>query len=366
MPRPRPPHLQREKTRHGRFVWYVRVGKGPRIRLTAEFGSEDFTEQYQDALEGIAPVKRGRPKARSGSLQWLYDRYRETSAWRELSVATRRQRENIFLHVMKKAGNEPYTSVRKGDIEGGKSDRKDTPSQARNFLDAMRGLFAWALAADHVETDPTHGVHNPKRKATDGFKAWDMGDVARFEAKWPPGSRQRVWMHVLLYVGVRRGDAVMIGRQHVRDGVLTFVTEKGRDRQRIEVSRVIEPELAETLARGPTVDLAFICGERGRPLTKESFGNDFKQACRDAGIMDKSAHGLRKLSATIWAERGATVNELMAMFGWLTPQMAALYTKKADRKRLSIGASARLMGTTLEHPTPAPNNPVRAAGRNAQ
>ena len=47
MPRPRPPHLHRERTRHGQFVWYVRKGKGARIRLRAEYGSEKFWAEYQ-------------------------------------------------------------------------------------------------------------------------------------------------------------------------------------------------------------------------------------------------------------------------------------------------------------------------------
>jgi integrase len=359
MPRPRPPHLHREKTRHGAFVWYVRTGKGKRIRLRAEYGTPEFDEQYRDAIEGRVPAKR-RQSAKSGSLQWLYDRYRESGAWLGLSAATRRQRENIFKHVMETGGEKPFAKVTQKHIEDGKDRRQHTPSQARNFLDAMRGLFAWARKNKHVRVDPTADVENPERKATEGFKAWEPEDVAKYEARWAPGTRQRVWMHVLLYIGARRGDAVMLGRQHVRDGVLTFTTEKGRDRVRIEVSRRIEPELAATLALGPCGDLAWICGERGHPFTKESFGNEFKEACVAAGIMDKSAHGLRKLSATIWAERGATVNELMAMFGWLTPQMAALYTKKADRKRLALNAHARLMGTPQEQPMPAPGNPVRA------
>lgn len=360
MPRPRPPGLQREKTRHGKFVWYVRVGKGARIRINEEYGTEAFEEAYRAAIGGEAPAKRGKTKARVGTLQWLYDRYRETAQWRDLSVATRRQRENIFKHVMDAAGSEPFTAITKRVVQESRDKRHDTPSQARNFLDAMRGLFDWALEADHVTIDPTAGVKNPKRKATEGFRPWNADDVARYEARWKHGTKERVWMHVLLYTGVRRGDAVILGRQHVRDGVLTFVTEKGRDRRRIEVTRRIEPELAATLAQGPCGDLSFICGERGRPLTKESFGNDFKAACVAAGITDKSAHGLRKLSATIWAERGATEMELMAMFGWMTPQMAALYTKAANRRRLALGAHDRLAGTTLEHPMPAPSDSVRA------
>jgi len=39
-------------------------------------------------------------------------------------------------------------------------------------------------------------------------------------------------------------------------------------------------------------DLTFIVGESGRPLTKESFGNLFPDACREAGVPG-SAHGVQ-------------------------------------------------------------------------
>src|SRR5262245_3162836 len=42
------------------------------------------------------------------------------------------------------------------------------------------------------------------------------------------------------------------------------------------------PALIETIAAGPTSDLAFICGVSGKPMTKESFGNAFSDACRAA------------------------------------------------------------------------------------
>lgn len=340
--KPRPPYLLRECTRHGKFVWYVRKGAGPRIRIHGTYDSPEFREAYLAALAGEV----WQPKqARTGSLQWLYDRYRESTSWADLSQATRDQRENIFAHVMETAGDKEFGRIARQHIEDGKDRRRSTPSQARNYLDAMRGLFRWALKNRHVKVDPSAGIANPTRRATEGFKAWDESDVARYEAHWPEGTPQRVWLHVLLYTGVRRGDAVMLGRQHLRNGVLTFITEKGRDRERIEVTRRIDPELAATLARGPCADLAFICGDRRKPLTKESFGNVFKDACVAAGILDKSAHGLRKLSATIWAERGATEHELMAMFGWLTPSMAALYTRKARRRVMSLAAHDRLRTT---------------------
>ena len=88
MPYPRPPYLQREVTRTDKTVWYVRRERhGRRIRLKAEYGSEDFWQQYQDALSGQV---RQRAKASVGSLAWLVERYRETTAWTDLSLATRR------------------------------------------------------------------------------------------------------------------------------------------------------------------------------------------------------------------------------------------------------------------------------------
>jgi integrase len=359
MPRQRPPHLQRELTRHGRAVWYVRVGKGPRVRLRAVYGSPEFTVEYEAAVAG-EPIERTCPA--NGTMLWLLERYRETTAWLDLSIATRRQRENIFKHVMDGAGLEPFKSVSRKHIVAGRDRRKDTPAQARNFLDAMRGLFRWALEADHVKADPTAGVKNPKRKKGPGFPKWTELEVEQYEARWPVGTRQRVWMAVLLYSGLRRGDAVLLGRQHARDGAHTLRTEKSGET--ITVTLPILPALADVLEAGPTGDLAYICGERGRPLTKEAFGNMFSKAARAAGVQ-KSAHGLRKVGATRAAQNGATVAELEAIFGWTGGGMAALYTREADRARLSARAMSKLENTS-ETSTPAPSNPVRAGGGKPQ
>ena len=150
----------------------------------------------------------------------------------------------------------------------GKERRAATPAQARNFLDAMRGLFRWALKAGLVRVDPTVGVNNPPRKRGDGFIAWTEEDVEAYEARWPIGTRQRVWLDVLLYTGLRRGDAIQIGRQHERDGVATLKTEKSGFT--LEVTLPILPVLARTLAPGPTGDLSYHAGERGQPLTKRA------------------------------------------------------------------------------------------------
>src|SRR3546814_2819167 len=163
MPRPRPPHLHRETTRHGRTVWYVRVGRGPRVRITAAFGTPEFDSEYQAAISGAARRQKG--TAGIASLEWLVTRYRETTDWSALSQATRRQRDNIFKHVLETAGREHYSKITQATIIAGKERRASTPAQERNILDAMRGLFRWAvqIGRAHVCTPAANAQHGSRR-----------------------------------------------------------------------------------------------------------------------------------------------------------------------------------------------------------
>lgn len=88
----------------------------------------------------------------------------------------------------------------------------------------------------------------------------------------------------------------------------------------------------------------FIVTDYGRPFTANGFGNWFRERCDEAGV-SKPAHGLRKAGAVRAAENGATTQELMALFGWVNVKEAELYTREADRRRLSLTASSKLSRT---------------------
>jgi integrase len=335
MPRPRPPYLHKETNRHGSIVWYVHMKGSPRIRLRAAYGTKGFWAEYQAAMQGQPQQEKS--GAKSGTLRWLYQQYHNSSSWGALSVATRRQRENIFRHVLSIAGDVPFSEITRKHIIEGRERRKDTPAMANNFVKATRGMFKWAVEMEYLTADPTRDVSRLKVKS-EGIHTWTEDEVERFEARWPIGTRERVAFDVLLYTGLRRGDAVRLGRQHVdKDGVFAIRTEKTGT----EINAPILPMLDATLKAGPTGDLAFIAGERGRPMVKESFGTWFKAACVAAGVPG-SAHGLRKAGATRLANNGATVAQLEAIFGWSGAKMASLYTRTADRKKLAKAAMSML------------------------
>ncbi|WP_375694421.1 tyrosine-type recombinase/integrase [Bartonella sp. AD24XZML] len=342
MPKPRPPYLLKEVTRHNKIIWYVRIGHGKRIRIRGTYGTQEFVDNYKSALaelQGIIPPKPKTGKLIEGSFAWLLKQYFNSVNWHSLAKATKRQRELILMKVCDSIGNIPYKAIEKKHIIAGVERRKETPSAAQNFLKALNGLFNWAIDQGLLENNPTIGVKRPALSNKDGFAVWTEDDVEKYYQRWSHGTHERVWVDVLLYTGLRRGDAVRIGWKDVNDNIIHLKTEKSQFKT--DVFLPILPELAETLKIGPIGNETFICGKNGNKLVKESFGNLFREACNTAGIK-KSAHGLRKLAATRAANSGATVSQLKAIFGWTEDKMASLYTKSADRKRLALEAIKKL------------------------
>jgi integrase len=349
MPRPRPPHLLREVSRHGTIRWVVRIDHGPRIPLPGEYGSPDFMAAYHAAINGrLAPLQR--PRADDKSLRFLAERWQASSAWAETMPATRQKRSEILRRVLESAGNAPYKSVTKAAIVAGRERRAKTPAAANNFLAVMRALFKWAVDNDFLDANPTDGVRDLKRpNAARGFPVWTDDEIGRFRARWPLGTRERLAFEIMATAGLRRGDAARLGRQHVSEvagvTVLRLRTEKG-DRQ---VVREIMPELKAAIDAYPlTAGLAFVARADGAALTKRGFGDWFRDACRAAGVK-KSSHGLRKHDATALAHSGASEAELEGAMGWSPGSgMARIYTHERDDELLASRAVAKLKAARVK------------------
>jgi integrase len=214
--------------------------------------------------------------------------------------------------------------------------KKGLPGAANNRRKYLSAMFGWA-----VETTPPLMKTNPARDvrrikyATEGFHTWTADEVRKFEDRWPVGTRARLALALLLFTGTRRGDMVTLGRQHVKDGWLRFIPRKTRYKRQRLSEKPILPELSYIIEASPTGDMTFLVTAYGLAFTAAGFGGWFRERCNEAGLPQCSAHGLRKAGATLAAENGATVNQLMAIFDWETPGQAKTYTDAADRKRLS-------------------------------
>ncbi len=262
----------------------------------------------------------------------------------------------LLQQAIRRLANATFVAITQADIQRAVDKRAATPAQANCFLKAMRGLFAWAMRNGHVDRDPTVGVDRIRYKS-DGFPAWTIDDVEAFRACHDVGTKARLALELLLLTGLRRSDIVRVGRQHLRDDVLTIRTAKTG----ATVTIRLPDWLRELIAISPTGDMHFLVTERGASFSEKRFGDWFRARCRETGLL-KSAHGLRKLSATLAANGGAAAHQLMAQYGWATIGQAEVYTRGADRARLGLEAS-EIVADQIENETPRTSFPGAGKSR---
>ena len=350
MPKPLPKHVTKTITRYGKVLLYFRIDKGPRIRLPDDPDSHEFDMAYAECLAS-KPRPRDKAPGSSKTMRWLISRYMESAKWTTLSDGTRRQRSNIFKHVVEQNGDVEFEKILSKHIRNRLDKMASTPVQANNYLKAMTGLFQWAVKNDHRKDNPCAGVERLPVKS-DGFPAWTIEEAKAFRETWGEGTTQRLAFELLLHVGSRRGDLTDLGRQHLRGNVLSFRTGKTGSIVTVELPQY----LIDLIEATKTGDLHFIVTSHGKPFSKPGFGNWFGEAARKANVF-KNAHGLRKLAATIAADEGATAHELMAQFGWANPKQAEVYTRGADRARLGIRSSKRV-AERVKNETPPNSEPI--------
>lgn len=374
------PNLVEETDRHGNTVLYVRKkvdGRTKRIRLRAMPGTPAFLTEYQAALDAVSAVGSALPRKldgiQTGSLGWLAEQYFRSEEFKALakkSQELRRSYINGCLDEPLKPGGAvlmracPYLRVDVTHIQMLR-DRKvaqGLSGAAINRKKYMGSLFTWAIEEKKfkIKTNPCRDVKKPKH-VTSGFYTWTADDVAKFVERHPIGTTAYLALCLMLFLGARRQDAIRLGPKNRRDGLMRYVPKKTTYKRVDESVKPILAPLAEAIRRTERTGLTtFLVSERGEPFTEAGFGNKMRDWCDQAGLPDCTAHGLKKIAATIVAELGATNRQMMALFDWETERMATVYTDKANKAKMAADA-ARLLGQFSWGSTP-PEGEQNAAG----
>jgi integrase len=218
-------------------------------------------------------------------------------------------------------------------------DRKaDLPGAANNRIKYLRRLFAWAEVYHPELGNPAKKI-KPFQTKSKGFHHWTLDEVTKYEAAHPVGTRARVALDLMLYTGIRRSDAVLLGHGHVdEEGWIVFSQAKTGG----EVEIPIIPRLELTLVTGPIGETTFLETGYGQPFTAAGFGGKFREWCDQAGLPQCTAHGLRKVMGARLAELGCSDREIMAITGHQGEKEVSVYTKGAQRRILARSAMNRL------------------------
>jgi hypothetical protein len=214
------PFLSLEPDRHGNERLYVRRA-GRRIRIKEKPGTQAFANAYAAALEALAqPAPTdGRPSpmtAPKGTLGWLAAKYYASDEFGSLDPQSQITRRRVIDSCL----NEPHsdddpdplrncplqfvTSKKIKRLRDLKA-KEGKPGAANNRKKYLSSMFGWAIEAEYMKSNPARDVRR-KKYATNGFYTWTLSDLTAFENRHPIGSKGRLALSLLLYLGVRRGD----------------------------------------------------------------------------------------------------------------------------------------------------------------
>jgi integrase len=338
MSRP-PKFVQAFLDRHGKPRFYfLRPGfKG--VPLPGLPWSPEFMAAYEAALAG-QPSPIGGTRVRPGTFRALAVSYFASVGFRTMRSSTQSVYRNIierFCRETDKDGNahgdKSAATLQREHIVKLMAARAEQPDSANGLRKVLRAMMKHAVEAGLRADDPTRDVRAIRVKS-DGFHSWTDEEISRFEARHPMGSRARLALALMLYTGQRRSDAVRMGRQHIRDGVLQVRQMKTGAYLDIPIHEA----LAEIIDQHPADNLTFLTTQFGKPFTAPGFGNWFREQCNAAGLPHCSAHGLRKAAARRLAEAGCTEHEIASITGHASLREIVRYTKAADQKRLARSA----------------------------
>jgi integrase len=155
---------------------------------------------------------------------------------------------------------------------------------------------------------------------------------------------------------------VKIGRQHIRDDVLTIRQRKTGTTLAIPV----HPDLAAIIAATPIGHLTLLTTRRGKSYDADDFSDMFRSWC-DAAELPQACvfHGLRKSACTRLADAGCTAHEIAAISGHRSLREVERYTQAADQARLARAAMERTGNKSVKSERGEVSNPLNPLPKKA-
>lgn len=200
-------------------------------------------------------------------------------------------------------------------------------------------MFKWAMKADLASRNPALEAEIVKI-ASDGYTAWTAEHVEAFEERHPIGTKARLAFALFLYTGQRVSDVAEWGPLNLRGGRIAYKQHKGRTQRVVHRSLPIVAPLQAIMDASELGGSMWLETEYGQPFSIKGLGNKMRQWCDEAGLNDLSAHGIRKTTGIIAAERECTAHQIMQILG-VTLAVAEDYCQQASKRRLADSGFSR-------------------------
>lgn len=352
----------------GKFLQIFRPGVGPSfpknpsvsLSSTSTLSAHTVAETSSSTLDlGFSPAE---PWLKGEIIQEM-QRFTQT----QRSAHTRRAYENdlrqfvSYLRAERVAGDSFDTILAyrewlvRPDYAGGAG--LSRASANRKFA-SVRSFLTWLQARGKVKENPSLWIKNFRAKTespTQAFSDIEVADMlSRPNERTSSGLMHSAILHLLFYLGLRRGELVALRAKHlgwVRSGEETILTlrvpGKGDKERMLPVPAKVRPVLEKYLAKkGLEIgDDAFlfspvknnVTGVKNKPIEGQSIYYIVKKYALMAGVDKKvSPHSCRATCISNALDHSASHRSVQQLAGWSSPLMIERY----DKRRTDLQHSA--------------------------
>lgn len=291
-------------------------------------------------------MEAGDAVTHDGSLGALIGQFTASDEFRSRKASTQAVWRRRLKTMQVLYGKAPADRVAAEHVQ--KALRKLTPGAARSERTIWRALFAFAVREGWRKDNPARHVEIARAK-TVPHETWTDADIAAFRDHWRAGSPERQAMEVIYWTGARCVDAAHIGWQKVRGGVLEYVQEKTGGTAVVPITAEVEPFLEADHAHflaAAAPEMLFILTTTGKARSVKALSQLVSRAAREAGLVGKTAHGLRRSRGVQLAENGWTPHQIGAWLGHESLHEVSHYTRDANKRALVMGNRSGNSGET--------------------
>ena len=344
------PGLIKEKLPSGNYRYRVRVEGKPTKRIRLHIGPEhkDFSDHYRAGRAGIEIKPEANPVDNTikGSISWLVARY---TLWLGEQVdlglytkATLMQRQSLLSRLSDSYGNYKL-DMPKSEIVQFRDTFASTPGAADNLVKAVRAMYAWALERHICDANPATGIGKINLQSN-GAIPWTVDDLNAYRKIHHEGTTAHLCLTIFMFTACRISDAVLLGRSNEfeRAGVRGLGWQpKKKGSAKVEIPML--PPLYKATRAATVQGSTYLLTEYGKPFeSPEGLRNRFRKWCDEAGLRNRTSHGIRKAAGNLLAQAGCTQYQIMSIHGHTQAKTSEVYTKGVERWKLASDAMRTL------------------------
>ena len=245
-----PEYVSAFRDRHGKERLRFRRKGFKSYYFKAPLGTEDFRTEYRACMEGTDnKIVIGEDKSAPGSMADLIARYCAVPDRIGPTRTTQAKIRNILDKFRTEHGHRLVADVRFEHIDkiiakkrvkrqvGKRIEGGD--EAAKKLRKELIRLFDFAVKIGMRTDNPVRLSERVKAKPGT-FHTWTEEEIAQFRQHHKMGTKARLAMELMLWTGQRRGDAIRMGRQHIKDGRIADLEkeiERLNDRLRFHENR---------------------------------------------------------------------------------------------------------------------------------